>query len=118
MPKKGKTTEAERTRQSAPPFEEMAKWRSGVEARVGNLERRGMDRVPSYGADGFKRMAMLSALALNVRRMARRRSAALGKGGSGKRRESGLDRAPPDLALSRNPNSNSPASAGGSALRG
>ena len=69
MPKKGKLNEAERARQRAPPFKEMAKWRSGIESRIGNLERRGMDRVLSYGADGFERMAMLLVLALNVHRI-------------------------------------------------
>ena len=37
---------------------------SGVEH--GNLEQRGMDRVLSYGPDGYERMVMLSGLSLNV----------------------------------------------------
>ena len=32
----------------------------------GNLERRGMNRVLSYGPDGFERMVMPAVLALNI----------------------------------------------------
>ena len=66
MPKKGKPAEAERERQSDPEFAMMARWHSRIESKLNNLEQRGMDRVLSYGPDGFERMVNLSVLALNV----------------------------------------------------
>ena len=65
-PKKGKMNEAERERQSDPEFAMMARWHSRVESYINNFEQRGMDRVLSYGPDGFARMVNLSVLALNV----------------------------------------------------
>ena len=69
MPKKGKLNEAERARRNDPLFKKMANWHSGIESCINNLEQRGMDRVLSYGADGFERMVNLSVLALNVHRV-------------------------------------------------
>ena len=69
MPKKGKPAEAERARRNDPLLKKMANWHSGIESCINNLEQRGMDRVLSYGADGFERMANLSVLALNVHRL-------------------------------------------------
>ena len=70
MPKKGKMNEAERERQSDPEFAMMARWHSRIESHINNLEQRGLDRVLSYGPDGFERMVNLSVLSLNVARSA------------------------------------------------
>ena len=66
MQKKGKMNEAERERQSDPEFRMMTRAHSRIESNINNLEQRGMDRVLSYGPDGFERMVMLSVLALNI----------------------------------------------------
>ena len=73
MQKKGKMNEAERERQSDPEFQMMARSHSRIESNINNLEQRGMDRVLSYGPDGFERMVFLSVLALNVHLLGLRR---------------------------------------------
>jgi len=65
--------EAERERQSDPEFRMMARSHSRIESNINNLEQRGMDRVLSYGPDGFERMVMLSVLSLNVHLLGLRR---------------------------------------------
>ena len=42
-------------------------------SNINILEQRGMDRVLSYGPDGFERMVFLSVLALNVHLLGLRR---------------------------------------------
>ena len=73
MQKKGKMNEAERARQSDPEFRMMTRTHSRIESNINNLEQRGMDRVLSYGPDGFERMVNLSVLALNVHLLGLRR---------------------------------------------
>ena len=83
LPKKGYLNRAERERAQGEEFVAMRRQHPAVESAINNLEHRGLDRVLSYGADGFARVVALSVVAFNVhriglllRRRARRRRAA------------------------------------------
>ncbi len=69
LPKKGKLSRADREREAETTFREMRRQHPAVESAINNLEQRGMDRVLSYGADGFARMVALSMVAFNVHRI-------------------------------------------------
>ncbi len=69
LPKKGKLGPADRKRVADPTFREMRRQHPAVESAINNLEQRGMDRVLSYGAEGFARMVALSMVAFNVHRI-------------------------------------------------
>ena len=83
LPKKGYLNRAERERAQGEEFVAMRRQHPAVESAINNLEHRGLDRVLSYGADGFARAVALSVVAFNLhriglllRRRARRRRAA------------------------------------------
>ena len=69
LPKKGRLNDAERARETAPEFVKMKNWHSGIESCINNLERRGLDKVYSRGAEGFERTVKLAVLAMNVHRI-------------------------------------------------
>ncbi len=61
----------------------MRRQHPAVESAINNLEHRGLDRILSYGADGFERVTALAIVAFNIhrvglllRRLSRRRCAA------------------------------------------
>ena len=83
LPKKRHLSEAEHRRQEDADFVAMRRQYPAVESATNNLEHRGLDRVLSYGDDGFERVTALAVVALNIhcidlllRRLSRRRRAA------------------------------------------
>ena len=69
LPKKGTLGPADRKRAADPTFREMRRQHPAVESAIHHLEQRGMDRVLSYGAEGFARMVALSMVAFHVHRI-------------------------------------------------
>ncbi len=69
LPGKGYLSKAERAREQDPAFADMRKQHPGIESCINDLEHRGLDRIRSYGADGFARMVGLSILAANIHRL-------------------------------------------------
>ncbi len=83
LPKKGRLTEVERRRQEDGAFVAMRRQHPAVESAINNLEHRGLDRIVSYGSEGFERTTALAVVAFNIhrigltlRRLSRRRYAA------------------------------------------
>ena len=81
LPKKGYLNKTDRERKRGGEFAALHRQHPAVESAINNLGHRGLDRVRALGADGFARMAALSAVALNIhrigpllRRKARRRT--------------------------------------------
>ena len=69
LPRKGRLSVAEREREEAQPFAEARRQHPAVESAINHLERRGLDRVRSHGADGFAHTVALSILAANLHRI-------------------------------------------------
>ena len=69
LPKKGRLSEEEKARERGPQFAEMRRLHPAVESQINNLEHRCLDRVLSYGPDGFARMTALSMVAANIHRI-------------------------------------------------
>ena len=101
LPKKGRLNEAERARETAPEFMKMKKWRTGIESCINNLERRGLNRVYSYGTEGFERMASFRSSRRPFIASVFWNFAALRKSGVGKKKGEGDEGcAPPDRTFS------------------
>ena len=69
LPRKGRLSKAGLEREAAEPFAAARRAHPAVESAINGLEHRGLDRVYSYGADGFARMVALSVLAANLHRI-------------------------------------------------
>ena len=69
LPRKGRLSKADREREGADEFVAARRQHPAVESAINNLEQRGLDRVLSYGADGFERTVALSIVAFNVHRI-------------------------------------------------
>ena len=83
LPKKGYLNRADRERGRGDAFAALRRQHPAVESAINNLGRRGLDRVPARGPEGFARAVALSVAALNIhriglllRRKTRRRRAA------------------------------------------
>lgn len=83
LPRKGRLSLEDREREEDETFAAARRQHPAIESAINNLEHRGLNRVLSYGADGFDRMVALSMLAFNIhriglllRRQTRRRCAA------------------------------------------
>lgn len=71
LPKKGYLSKADRERETDEDFVSARRAHPAVESAINALEHRGLDRVRSRGAEGFKRTVALSVLAGNLHRLGR-----------------------------------------------
>jgi hypothetical protein len=69
MPKKGKLSKEEYTREHDPEFIRLRKKHSAVESNINMLEHHGVNRCPDRGIRGFKRYVALGVLAYNLHRL-------------------------------------------------
>jgi hypothetical protein len=69
MPKKGKLSEAQRERETAPDFGRLRRQHAAVESAINALEVHGLDRCLDHGLDGFKRYVALAVVARNIQRL-------------------------------------------------
>jgi transposase, IS5 family len=69
LPKKGKLSVVEQTRQAEPEFVQLRRQHSGVESAINALEQHGLDMCPDHGIHGFKRYVALAVVARNVQRL-------------------------------------------------
>ena len=69
LPKKGKHSKAELKRETTEAFQKARKQHPAVESAINHLEHRGLDRVYSYGVEGFKRTVALAILSANLYRL-------------------------------------------------
>ena len=69
LPRKGKLSMAARAHEQSATFQALRKQHPAVESGINNLEQRGLDRVRSYGANGFERSVALSVLSTNCHRI-------------------------------------------------
>ncbi len=69
MPKKGKLSEAQRSREATPDFIRLRRQHAAVESAINALEVHGLDRCLDHGLDGFKRYVALAVVARNIQRL-------------------------------------------------
>ena len=69
MPKKGRLSQADKDRESAPDFAAGRRQHPAVESAINNLNQRGLDLVRTHGKEGFGRTVALSVVAANVHRL-------------------------------------------------
>ncbi len=69
LPKKGKRSEAQRERETAPDFIRLRRQHSAVESAINAREVHGLDRCLDHGLDGFKRYVALAVVARNIPRL-------------------------------------------------
>jgi hypothetical protein len=69
LPKKGRLSEADKTREYADHFVPARRQHAGVESCINNLEQRGLNRCRAYGKQGFERHVALAIVAANVHRI-------------------------------------------------
>ena len=69
LPKKGRLSNADRSREDDETFAAARRVHPAIESAINGLEHRGLDRVRNHGADGFTRAASLSVLATNLHRL-------------------------------------------------
>ena len=72
MPKKGRRSQADRERESAPPWRKRKNAHSAVESEINCLEHHGLDRCPDKGFNGYKRYVGLGVLAYNLHKIGAR----------------------------------------------
>ena len=66
LPKKGRLSAVDKTREYDPEFIRLRHQHSAVESAINALEVHGLDRCPDHGIDGFKRYVSLAVVARNV----------------------------------------------------
>ena len=69
LPKKGRLSEADKARQSAPEFIRLRRQHSAVESAIHALGVHGLDKCHDHGIDGFKRYVALAIVARNIQRL-------------------------------------------------
>jgi hypothetical protein len=69
LPKKGRLSEADKTRESDPEFVRLRHQHSAVESAINALGVHGLDKCPDHGLDGFKRYVALAVVARNIQRL-------------------------------------------------
>ncbi len=69
LPKKGRLSQADQARQSAPEFVDLRKQHSAVESAINALEVHGLDKCRDHGLNGFKRYIVMAVLARNIQRL-------------------------------------------------
>ncbi|MCQ8105371.1 ISNCY family transposase [Methylomonas sp. SURF-2] len=69
LPKKGRLSEVDKARESAPEFVRLRRQHSAVESAINALGVHGLDKCPDHGIDGFKRYVALAIVARNIQRL-------------------------------------------------
>ena len=69
MPKKGRRSQSDQQRESAPIWRKRKNAHSAVESDINSLEHHGLDRCPDKGFDGYKRYVGLGVLAYNLHKI-------------------------------------------------
>ena len=69
LPKKGKLSAADKSREHDPEFIRLRQHHSAVESGINALEVHGLDRCPDHRIDGFKRYVSLSVVARNIQQL-------------------------------------------------
>lgn len=72
MPKKGRRSQSDQQRESAPMWRKRKNAHSAVESDINSLEHHGLDRCPDKGFDGYKRYVGLGVLAYNLHKIGAR----------------------------------------------
>jgi IS5 family transposase len=66
LPKKGKLSVVDKTREYDDDFKQAKRQHSAVESAINALEVHGLDKCPDHGIDGFKRYVALAVLSRNI----------------------------------------------------
>ena len=66
LPKKGKLSVADKSRESEPEFKRLRRKHSAVESAINGLEVHGLDICPDDGIKGFERYVALAVLSRNI----------------------------------------------------
>ena len=69
LPKKGKLSQADRERETAPEFKRLRRQHAAVESAINALEVHGLDVCPDHGIDGFERYVALAVLSRNIQQL-------------------------------------------------
>jgi hypothetical protein len=69
LPKKGRLSQTDKTRESDPEFVVLRKQHSAVESAINALEVHGLDKCLDHGITGFKRYVAMAVVARNVQRL-------------------------------------------------
>ena len=69
LPKKGRLSQADQARESAPEFVDLRKQHSAVESAINALEVHGLDKCRDHGLNGFKRYIAMAVMARNIQRL-------------------------------------------------
>jgi len=69
LPKKGRLSQTDKTRESDPEFVALRKQHSAVESAINALEVHGLDKCLDHGIDGFKRYVAMAVVARNIQRL-------------------------------------------------
>ena len=69
LPKKGRWSDADRERETAPEFVAARRRHPGIESAINNLNHRGSDHISTHGEEEFVRTVALGVLAANVHRL-------------------------------------------------
>lgn len=69
LPKKGRLSQTDKTRESDPEFVALRKQHSAVESAINALEVHGLDKCLDHGITGFKRYVAMAVVARNVQRL-------------------------------------------------
>jgi len=69
LPKKGRLSEADKTREYSDVFVQARCQHAAVESCINNLEQRGLNRCRAYGKKGFERHVALAIVAYNLHRI-------------------------------------------------
>lgn len=69
LPKKGRLSEADKTREYSEEFIASRHQHSAVESAINALEVHGLDKCPDHGITGFERYVALAVLARNIQKL-------------------------------------------------
>jgi hypothetical protein len=69
LPKKGRLSQTDKTRESDPEFVALRKQHSAVESAINALEVHGLDKCLDHGIDGFRRYVAMAVVARNIQRL-------------------------------------------------
>ena len=69
LPRKGQLNKSDREREQEEAFAAARQQHPAVESAINNLEHRGLDRVRTYGREGFERTVGMAVLSANLHRL-------------------------------------------------
>ena len=69
MPKKGRRSQADQTRETQKTFRRLRRQHSGIESNINALEHHGLNRCPDKGWSGFQRYVGFGILAYNLHKI-------------------------------------------------